>query len=157
MEGLLEMPAVREQVHRMSVTNYHREGEAGLLGEDVELLRGLVVTKTSKSSLHEFEIEKMLDRLQAQAPKEFRVRKESPRTFRDSEPEPDISVVRGAPEDWLAAHPSTAQLGIEIAIRSVEPDKGKADIYAEADIPEYWLFRPGDRAIDVYRQSVHGK
>jgi hypothetical protein len=49
MTSLLELPVVRERVHRMSVADYHRAGEAGALSEDVELLRGIVVTKMAKS------------------------------------------------------------------------------------------------------------
>jgi hypothetical protein len=53
MTALLDLPAVRQQVHLMSVDEYHRAGETGVLSEDVELLRGIVVTKMPKSPLHE--------------------------------------------------------------------------------------------------------
>lgn len=41
MTALLELPAVRERVHLMSVEDYHRLGELGVLSHDVELLRGI--------------------------------------------------------------------------------------------------------------------
>ena len=85
----------------MSVDEYHRAGDAGVLSEEVELLRGIVVTKMPKSPLHEFVAQKLTDLLLAMAPPGFKVRKEGPLTLRDSEPEPDISVVRGKAEDWL--------------------------------------------------------
>lgn len=152
MTSLLELPAFREQVHRISTEDYHRLAELGMLSEDVELLRGIVVRKMAKSPLHEFVSEQLLDRLRAQVPRGYVVRQERPLTLRDSEPEPDISVVRGKREDWLRAHPSTAELVIEISISSLAIDEGKAEIYAEAGIPEYWLVRPEDRALDVYRE-----
>src|SRR5438445_3638773 len=153
MKALLELPTVRERVHRMSVSNYHRAGEIGMLGEDVELLRGIVVQKMPKSPLHELVCQKLMLALLAKVTKEFQVRRESPLTLRDSEPEPDVSVVRGKPDDWAKTHPSTAQLVVEVAVSSVALDEGMAEIYAEAGIPEYWLVRPEARAVDVYRET----
>jgi len=154
MTSLLELPDVRERVHRMSVEDYHRAGETGLLSEEVELLRGIVVTKMAKSPLHELVAQKLMERLLAQVPKGFSVRPERPLTLRDSEPEPDVSVVRGKPDDWAAAHPSTAHLVVEVAITSAALDESKGEIYAEAGIPEYWLVRPEHRAVDVYHEPT---
>ncbi len=154
MTALLEMPAVRARVHRMSVAEYHRAGETGLLSADVELLRGIVVTKMPKSPLPELVLQKLMKRLLAQVPNGFEVRREGPLTLRDSEPEPDLSVVRGVADDWATAHPSTAHRVVEVAVSSVPLDEGKAEIYAEAGILEYWLVRPQDRAVDVYRKPA---
>lgn len=154
MTALLDLPAVRQQVHLMSVEEYHRAGETGVLSNNVELLRGIVIRKMPKSPLHEVVVQKLTDLLLAQVPKEFKVRREGPLTLRGSEPEPDISVVKGKPDDWAKAHPSTAELVIEVAISSVALDESKAELYAEARVPEYWLVRPGERAMDVYRKPT---
>jgi Uma2 family endonuclease len=154
MTSLLELPLVRERLHRMSVAEYHRAGEAGVLSDDVELLRGIIVTKMPKSPLHEYVAQKLMDLLLALLPKEFKLRPERPLTLRDSEPEPDLSVVRGTLEDWVHAHPSTAELVVEVSISSAAVDEGKADIYAEAGIPEYWLVRAEARSVDVYREPT---
>src|SRR5437764_11297811 len=154
MIALLDLPAVRQQVHLMSVDEYHRAGETGVLSEDVELLRGLVVSKTAKSPLHELVAQKLMDILLAQVPSGFMVRPERPLTLRSSEPEPDISVVQGKPDDWVRAHPATAHLVVEVALTSRTLDESKAEIYAEAGILEYWLVRPEDRAADVYREPT---
>jgi Uma2 family endonuclease len=37
-----------------------------------------------------------------------------------------------------------------VAITSVDIDEQKADIYAEAGIPEYWVVRPEAREMDIY-------
>ena len=71
----------------MSVDEYHRAGETGVLSEDVELLRGLVVTKMAKSPLHELVAQKLMDILLAKRPNGFTVRREGPLTLRGSEPE----------------------------------------------------------------------
>ena len=154
MTSLLELPIVRERMHRMSVAEYHRAFEAGALSEKVELLRGLVVTKMPKSPLHEFVAQKLMLLLLALVPKAFQVRHEGPLTLRDSEPEPDLSIVRGRPEDWTEAHPSTAQLVIEVAVTSAAVDEEKAGIYAEAGIPEYWLVRAHEQTVDIYREPT---
>jgi Uma2 family endonuclease len=150
MTALLELPAFRERVHGLSVEDYHRLGELGILSTDVELLRGIVVTKMPKTPLHELVAQKLLHILIAHVPKGFTVRPERPLTTRDSEPEPDISVVRGKPDDWVRAHPSTAELVVEVAVSSVLFDARKGEIYAEAGVPEYWVVRAEERELDVY-------
>ena len=154
MMPLLELPAVRERVHPMSVETYHRLGEMGELSEDVELLRGLVITKMAKSPLHEYVAQMLMKLLLALLPAGFEVRRESPLTIGGSEPEPDISVVRGSAADWIQAHPITAALVIEVAVTSADIDEGKASIYAEAGIPEYWIVRPDLRTVTVYRDPM---
>lgn len=156
MTALLELPDVRERVQRLSVEGYHRLGELGIFGKNVELLRGIVIAKVSKSPLHELVAQKLMKRLLAQVPAGLEVRKEGPLTLRDSEPEPDLSVVQGKPEDWATAHPSTAHLVIEVAVSSRAVDESKAEIYAEAGIAEYWLVRPEDRVVDVYSRPTSG-
>ena len=154
MTSLLELPAVRKRVPRMTVREYHRAGETGILSEDVELLRGIVVTKMPKSPLHELVAQKLMQILLVRVPKGFCVRPERPLTLRDSEPEPDLSVVRGKPDDWANAHPRTAHLVVEVAVTSEPLDMGKAEIYAEAGVLEYWLVRPEDRTMDVDRKAT---
>ncbi len=154
MTSLLELPLVRKRLPRLSVADYHRAFELGAIPSRVELLRGLVVTKTAKSPLHEFVSQKLMLLLLVLIPKGFQVRPERPLTLRDSEPEPDLSVVRGQPEDWTLAHPATAHLVVEVAVTSVAVDEGKVEIYAEAGVPEYWPVRAEARMVDVYREPT---
>jgi len=138
----------------MSVEEYHRAGETGVLSEDVELLRGILFRKMAKSPLHELVAQKLMNMLLLKVPSGFMVRPERPLTLRSSEPEPDLSVVKGMPDDWVRTHPSTAHLVVEIAITGIAVDEGKAEIYAEAGILEYWLLRPENGAVDVYREPT---
>jgi Uma2 family endonuclease len=152
MTALLDLPEVRDRIHRVSVSEYHRLGELGLISEKVELLRGIIVDKMSKSPLREYISQKLLMLLLRLIPNGFEVRPERPLTTIDSEPEPDISVVQGKPEDWLHGHPSTASLVIEVSMSSLLLDRSKATIYAEAKVPEYWLIRAEERIIEIYRE-----
>jgi Uma2 family endonuclease len=157
MTALLDLPEVRERVHTLSVEDYHRLGELGIVSKDAELLQGIVVTKMSKSPLHELVVQKLLRLLLAKVPNEFEVRREGPLTLRDSEPEPDISVVRGKPDDWLTAHPHSAHLVVEVAVTSATVDEVKARIYAEAGIAEYSIVRAETGLVDVYRDPSRGE
>ena len=82
--------------------------------------------------------------------------KEDPITIGNSEPEPDLAVVEMAIEDILKAKPETARFVVEVAISSLALDREKGKIYAEAEIPEYWIVRPKDGLVEVYRQPQDG-
>jgi Uma2 family endonuclease len=144
-------------VHRVSVEEYHRMGALGMLDKSHELLRGYVVKKMPKSPLHVRILQKLLMLLVRSIPGGMFVRPEQPLTIGDSEPEPDLSVVRGEPDDWAERHPATAELVVEISVSTLEVDVEKAGIYAEAGVPEYWLVRPEQAEVDVYRSPADGR
>jgi Uma2 family endonuclease len=83
--------------------------------------------------------------------------KEEPLTLADSEPEPDISVVRGTEGDFLATHPTTAELVIEVAVSSAALDRENASLYAEAGVKEYWIVLGSDQRVEVYRRPEAGR
>ena len=70
-----------------------------------------------------------------------------------SEPEPDVAVVAGKPQDYIVAHPSTAALVVEVADSSLRLDRRfKAAVYARAGLHEYWIVNLVDRTLEVYRE-----
>lgn len=148
MSAILENPAVRRQVKMLSVADYHRMIEGGVVDPQCELIRGTLIRKMSKSHLHSSISAKLLRLFTATLP-DFWVRKEDPLTFEDSEPEPDISVVPGRIEDYQA-HPATAHLVVEVAISSEEIDREKGVLYAEAGVQEFWLVLPEAEVIEVH-------
>jgi Uma2 family endonuclease len=89
-------------------------------------------------------------------PSGFWLRKEDPITTSHSEPEPDISIVRGDAEDYAKAHPATAELAIEVSVSSEEIDFRKAAIYAEAGVKECWVVEPLTKKVTVFR-SPNGR
>ncbi|MBX7211004.1 MAG: Uma2 family endonuclease [Verrucomicrobiaceae bacterium] len=147
MTALLEVPAIRQRAARLSVEDYHRLGEL-----PVELLRGNIIEKMPKSPSHQFHADRLRKMLSAQLSPDWVVRQEGPLTFADSEPEPDVAVVRGPEERYRSVHPSAAELVIEVAISSLEIDRVKAHIYAEAGVKEYWIVCPEERQVEVFRQ-----
>jgi Uma2 family endonuclease len=152
MTALLDVPAIRERVARLSVEEYHRLGEL-----PVELLRGTVIEKLPKSPLHQFYVDRVGQVLSGQISPDFAIRQEGPLTFADSEPEPDVAIVAGPAEKYLTGHPNTAELVVEVSLSSLELDRIKGEIYAEAGVKEYWIVCPDEQRVEVYRQpSGHG-
>jgi Uma2 family endonuclease len=150
LDGLLvDKHSHREDdLHRLDVGTYNRMVATGALeGLPVELLEGLLVEVMSpQSAEHASVIERLTPylggaqaRLRVQLPLEI-----GPH----SEPEPDLALIEGEPSS--KHHPRTALLAIEVAVTSHKQDRGeKADLYAGAPIPTYWLVDVPGRAIEV--------
>lgn len=156
MSALLELPEVRQRVKRWTVAEYEQLTELGALGKNVELIRGVIVEKMSKSPLHCFLALSLHSAISNQLPEGCFLRQEAPLRLFGSEPEPDISVVRGRAADFLHSHPATAALVVEIAVSSAALDRENASLYAEAGIEEYWIVLPRRRQVEVYREPRHG-
>jgi Uma2 family endonuclease len=157
MSAILEIPEVRQRVSPFSVEEYHRLGEYNDRGRRTELIRGIIIEKMSKSPLHRILASFLYRHLLAQLPPGFSVWKEEPLTFLDSEPEPDISVTRGVEHDYLKAHPTSAELVIEIAVTSPALDRENATLYAEAGVKEYWIVLGRERLVEVFRRPEQGR
>src|SRR5713226_1026675 len=123
MSAILEIPEVRRRVSPLSVAEYHRLGEFNEHGRRTELIRGILIEKMAKSPLHRILGKRLYDFIINVLPKGFFALKEEPLTLADSEPEPDVSVVRGSEADFLTAHPGTAELVVEIAVSSPMLDR----------------------------------
>ena len=157
MTALLDVPELRELISPLSVAEYHQLGEFNENGRRTELIRGIVIEKMSKSPLHYAIIERVREVLAPQLRPGFLLRQEGPMTLTDSEPEPDVAIVRGQRGDFDAAHPGTAVLAIEVAVSSLKLDRLKTEIYAEAGVEECWIVCPAEKRVEGYRQpGAHG-
>jgi Uma2 family endonuclease len=156
-EAILDIPEVRERISRLSVAEYHRLGEYNENGRRIELIRGIVIEKISKSPLHRLICSRLFRLFMSRLPEGYTVWKEEPLTLADSEPEPDLSITRGNESDFTAAHPSTAELVIEVAVSSAALDRVNAALYAEANVPEYWIVLGQERQVEVYREPRKGQ
>lgn len=95
MTAILDLPEARERVMRWSVKDYERFTEMGVFRKNVELIRGIVVEKMSRSPLHVTLSQKLLDILRQLVPSGHCVRHEAPLKACDSVPEPDLAIVKG--------------------------------------------------------------
>lgn len=152
--AVLESPQARERVLPLSVRAYHDLAESGLIAERAELLRGVIFEKMPKSRFHVRLVRYLEALLRQQLPAEFLLQKEDPITCADSEPEPDLAVIRGAESDFIHQHPQTAEFIIEVAVSTIDMDRSKAGIYAEAGVKEYWLVHAENCCLEVYRQPA---
>jgi len=157
MAAILEIPEVRQRVSPLSVQEYHRLDEYNERGRRTELIRGIVIEKMSKSLLHSSLAKRLYDRIAQALPKGFVIRREDPITLPDSEPEPDITVVRGVESDFFQKHPTTADLVIEVAVSHPALDRENASLYAEASVLEYWIVLAREQKVEVYRQPENGQ
>ncbi|MDA1276913.1 MAG: Uma2 family endonuclease [Verrucomicrobia bacterium] len=157
MPAILELPEVRQRVSPLSVEDYHRLGEFNDHDRRTELIRGVVIEKMSKSPLHSTIVSLLYRLFNGLLPTGFTVRQEQPLTFKDSEPEPDISITLGSERDFREAHPATAELVVEIAVSSPALDRENASLYAEAGVKEYWIILGNERQVEVYRRPMNGR
>ena len=146
-------PDARERLRPISVDEYHRMIDAGILDEDekVQLIDGMLVAMTPQGRPHVFVIQR-LNRLLARAlGDEFEVLTQLPLTLgKDSESEPDLAVVRAQDAASRTHHPATALLVIEVSGDSLRFDRRtKAALYARTGIPEYWIVNLEDATIEV--------
>lgn len=135
---------VPRPLHRLSVAQYDAMGRAGILGPEdrVELLDGLLVEKMTKNPPHRIATRCVREALDRIAPTGWYVDSQEPIVTADSEPEPDVAVIRGATRDYVTENPpaSSVALVVEVADASLARDRGfKAAIYARAGIPVYWI------------------
>jgi Uma2 family endonuclease len=156
MATILDLPEIRAHVHVWQVTDYLGVAEDHPAFRRSELIRGIIVEKMPKTSLHEFLTKAIYDFFLRAARAEMVVRQNASLQLADSVPEPDIAVVRGVAADFRARHPTTAELVVEVAVTSLALDREKALLYAEADVGEYWIVLADTEQVEVYRQPVGG-
>ena len=140
---------------RLTRLEYEALVERGVLGEDdpIELLDGHLVFREPQGSRHAaacLRIRIALDRAFGHG---YHVRPQVPIALDDdSEPEPDIAVVRGRIEDYLDAHPTSPALVVEVADSSLAWDRErKGSLYARAGVADYWIVNLVGGVLEVYR------
>jgi Uma2 family endonuclease len=77
----------------------------------------------------------------------------------DSEPEPDLTLLRPAPDDYTSQHPGPEDvlLLVEVADASLPYDRSeKLPAYGRAGIAEAWIVNLPEQAIEIYREPHFG-
>jgi Uma2 family endonuclease len=151
------MPAARLLKGALTVDDYHRLADAGILGEDdrVELLNGQIVEMTPIGPDHAGTVD-ALTRLFSQLVGDAAiVRVQNPITLDSgSEPRADLSLLRPRGDAYRRAHPRPADifLVVEVSDSSIDYDREiKVPLYARAGIPEVWLVDMGADRLETYR------
>ena len=136
--------------------------EAGVFSveERVELLEGVIVNASPEGKRHVVAIELARKVLTSRLGERAGLRIQHPlQVADDSEPEPDIAVVRDSdPRAYLQHHPSNALLVIEVSLHSLQKDtEVKARMYARAGIQDYWVENLVDDTLEVFRDPREGE
>jgi Uma2 family endonuclease len=146
------------RTRRFSRSEYERLIELGVFrpGEAIELIGGELVVAEPQGASHYTAIVKTARTLEAVFGVGWHARTQGPIGLdADSEPEPDVAIVAGSPDDYSRAHPSRPVLTVEVADSSLAADREhKGSLYARAGLADYWVLNLIDRVLEVYRDPV---
>ena len=153
------MAVAISDARRLTREEYERLVEEGFFDPDarIELIHGRLVEMTPHTSFHAVGVNLVQVALGRVFGEGFAVRGQLPLAIDpDSEPEPDVAVVPGDPQDYSFSHPTSAVLVVEVAESSMKIDREKAEIYARAGVPEYWILNLRRRQLEVHRDPENG-
>jgi Uma2 family endonuclease len=157
-DTIAAMASYETRTRRFTRAEYDRLIEVGIFqpGERIELIGGELIVSEPQGAAHYTAIVKSTRALQATFGPGWYVRSQGPIGLDDeSEPEPDVAVVSGEPDDYARAHPSRPVLTLEIAESSLAGDRQrKGSLYARAGLVDYWVLNLVDRVLEVYREPV---
>jgi Uma2 family endonuclease len=150
--------AVVSRTRRWNRAEYAKLIDAGILHEDdpVELVDGQLVVREPQHTPHAVATQLAQEALGRAFGRGWCVRVQLPLALDPrSEPEPDVAVVRGAPRDFLADHPSHPALVVEVSGESLGFDRtSKARLYARGRVREYWIVNLKARTLEVRRRPL---
>ncbi|MCI0705571.1 MAG: Uma2 family endonuclease [Planctomycetia bacterium] len=137
---------------RFTREQYYKLGELGFFdGKRVELIRGEIIEMSPINWPHVLGTSKVGDALRAAFAGIGSVIEQGPHPTDDSDPIPDVRVVTGQLKDYTD-HPRTALLIVEVADTTLDYDTTtKAELYATANVPEYWVLDVVNRQLHVFR------
>ena len=146
---------------KWSVDDYHRMIEAGILRDRrVELLAGEIVEMSPETPIHYNTAKRGARYLEELLAGRADVRFNGPITLLDSEPEPDIAIVRLPESTYNNRNPEPEDIFwvIEVAKASLKKDLDfKGSIYATAEIQEYWVLDISAKRLIVFREPQNGQ
>jgi Uma2 family endonuclease len=142
---------------RFTREEYHRMGEAGILkpSDRVELIRGEILEMSPIGSRHVAFVNNLTQLLVLRLAGRAIVSVQNPVVVADdSEPQPDLAVLRRRAQPYKEAAPEAADvlLLVEVAEALLAYDRtAKLQLYAEAGIAEYWVVDAGRETVHVHR------
>ncbi len=143
---------------RFTIDEYHRLAELGFFHEDdrIELIRGEIIQMAAKGTLHTTCCRNLLEELAGLVVGLAKLQCQDPITLpSNSEPEPDFTILRKRADNYVSAHPTPSDvlLVIEIADSTLKYDQEtKLPLYAEAGIPDYWIFNLVKNHLETYSE-----
>jgi Uma2 family endonuclease len=152
---------------KWTIDEYHRLVATGILDQKrVELLEGIIVDMAPEGMPHAVYCTESVAYLRSLLGDRATVREAHPITLpNDSEPEPDIAIVRAPNRQYLTHHPYPQDIFwlIEYSNTTLKQDlNDKKRVYAAAGIQEYWVVNLqaselivfGDLVMDTYQSET---
>lgn len=171
MTATLERPSTEEKTisallperdaeFHWTVDDYYKAYDAGVFGHDrrLELIQGRIIEKMPPGPQHCYLADAVAHMLRTALEPPLLVREEKAVHLAfDTEPVPDITVVRGARADYQKRHPAPEEVAlvVEVSHTTVVYDLGgKANLYAHAGIADYWVVLVSENAVVVHRDPT---
>jgi Uma2 family endonuclease len=144
---------------KWSLDDYHQMIRSGLLDDrSLELINGEIIQMSPEGVSHSFYCRSTAKYLRSILGDRAEISEAHPITLpNDSEPEPDIAIVRTPDTLYQTRHPFPEDIFwlIEIANSTLAKDLGvKRDLYAQSGIPEYWVMNLQTSELVVFRDLI---
>ena len=144
--------------YKWSIEEWHDLVNTGLLeGKSVEFLEGEIIEVSPEGIEHSYTNDSVVKYLRNLLANLADVKESHPITLDNSEPEPDIAVVRLPESIYRNHHPYPQDIYwlIEISNRTLKKDmEDKIITYARNGIPEYWVIDLVNKKLITYTQAT---
>ncbi|MDJ0634106.1 MAG: Uma2 family endonuclease [Xenococcaceae cyanobacterium MO_188.B29] len=139
---------------KWSIVDYHKMIEAGILRDrNIQLIDGELVEMSPEGVIHAAYGGSVADYLRQVLVGKAWIREAHPIILANSEPEPDIAIVKLPKSKYFQNHPTPQDIFwlIEISDTTLAYDLGKKkEIYALGNIQEYWILDVKDKQLIVF-------
>lgn len=143
---------------KFTVEQYYQMAETGILAPDerVELIEGEIIEMSPIGPRHAMCVDRLVQLFVERLGRTVHLRSQNPvRLSNYSEPEPDITLAKRI--DYSTRHPQGDDifLTIEVSDSTLEKDRTlKQKVYANANIPEFWIVNLPEDVIEVYHKPA---
>jgi Uma2 family endonuclease len=143
---------------KLSVDQFDEMGRTGILGPDarVELLAGEMIEMAPIGSRHAAAVDFLSMHFARAVGDSALVRTQNPlRLADDSEPQPDLMLLRPTADRYRGAHPRPADvlLLVEVADATLAFDREtKLPLYAQHGVCEVWILDLNGERLEIYRE-----
>lgn len=139
---------------RWTIAEYRELGKTGLFNDvKTMLIDGEIFTMVMPNPPHDTALTLTFQYLMAVCPAGHYIRNQQGFDIGTrTDPGPDLVIVSGTARDYATRTPTTARMVVEVAHTSLFTDTTtKAEWYATAGVPEYWVVDVENRRLLVYR------
>jgi Uma2 family endonuclease len=148
------------QTHRITVDEFIRMAEVGLLAPDarVELIEGVIVDMSPIGTVHARDVDLITKRFILAVNDKAIVRTQGcVQLSVDTLPQPDIAVLKFRKDGYIRKHPAPSDilLVVEVADSSVDYDFGrKLKLYARYGVREVWVLNVQTNTLHFFRSRT---